>query len=377
MNKNIIVVLTVILLALLTVVVLPKCMRYEGYSGHDFTVVSLKDFTNGISRAVITGNLSSICRLSGVQTLGLVPTTTIKIPEIFDLRNYDLLTPVMNQEMCGGCWAFGVVGMLADRLSFSRWTGSGRPGSRNYTGSDWKDLVLSPQYLISCDADNSAQGCNGSSDLLGAVKACTKGEKDMMYGLPNGVMLYAVHPFDVCQHENSQGVVGNKPGTDGKGLKCGDTAIVNCDKEHMMKHFRSSTPIFTFKNYYSLSSNNFDNDVKALKEEIYKNGPVAIGINVYSNLYDTRGDIAKGVVQTASGSLMGGHCVVVVGWGKDYFIIKNSWGPKWGLGGYWLQSSTDTYTLSFGGPGINAVAGIPNIPADLTQKDILFPVIPE
>lgn len=50
-----------------------------------------------------------------------------------------------NQEQCGSCWAFSASEVLSDRLCIA---------------TDGKtDLVLSPQYMVSCDTRN--YGCDG------------------------------------------------------------------------------------------------------------------------------------------------------------------------------------------------------------------------
>lgn len=50
----------------------------------------------------------------------------------------------------------------------------------------------------------------------------------------------------------------------------------------------------------------------------------------------------SGIYKHTSGSLEGGHAIKVVGWGEQdgtpYWIVANSWGPKWGLDGYfWIE----------------------------------------
>ncbi len=35
--------------------------------------------------------------------------------------------------------------------------------------------------------------------------------------------------------------------------------------------------------------------------------------------------------------ILGGHAVCAVGFDESYFIVKNSWGPKWGKNGYFYM----------------------------------------
>ena len=47
-------------------------------------------------------------------------------------------------------------------------------------------------------------------------------------------------------------------------------------------------------------------------------------------------------VPAASESVVGGHCVLMVGYddSKSAALIRNSWGPDWGQGGYfWMPYS--------------------------------------
>ena len=65
----------------------------------------------------------------------------------------------------------------------------------------------------------------------------------------------------------------------------------------------------------------------ALKQAIVANGPCIGGLPVYnSNITD--------FWNKNRGSFEGGHAVAVVGYNKDGFIIRNSWGRNYGQNGY-------------------------------------------
>lgn len=76
---------------------------------------------------------------------------------------------------------------------------------------------------------------------------------------------------------------------------------------------------------YHLSKYALIKNPDQLKSAILANGPCVAGLTVKD---DQRTDFWRG-----SGNL-GGHAIALVGWNKDGFIIRNSWGDDWGDYGY-------------------------------------------
>lgn len=77
-------------------------------------------------------------------------------------------------------------------------------------------------------------------------------------------------------------------------------------------------------------------DINSVKNEIYNNGPVTAGMQVYDDMYFYKGnDIYE---PSPSASKAERHSVILLGYGnyngRDYFIIQNSWGTRWGDQGY-------------------------------------------
>jgi C1A family cysteine protease len=73
--------------------------------------------------------------------------------------------------------------------------------------------------------------------------------------------------------------------------------------------------------------------MEARKNAIATKGPVVAGMAVYSDFWG----YSNGIYQkTSTSSLEGYHCIAVVGYNdaQQYWIIKNSWGPNWGQGGF-------------------------------------------
>lgn len=70
-----------------------------------------------------------------------------------------------------------------------------------------------------------------------------------------------------------------------------------------------------------------------MKAEIFKRGPIAIGINAEPIL-----NYKGGIYDNAEEDQGVNHIVSCVGWGvengKEYWIIRNSWGEYWGEMGY-------------------------------------------
>lgn len=99
------------------------------------------------------------------------------------------------------------------------------------------------------------------------------------------------------------------------------------------------------------------NDVNAFQEALVNGGPLAIAVAAETWMYYQGGVFDKCGSDAIKGTDID-HGVQCVGWAKDdsgqkYWIVRNSWGPRWGESGYiYLKYSDGTD------------CGVDNTPAD-------------
>jgi len=91
-------------------------------------------------------------------------------------------------------------------------------------------------------------------------------------------------------------------------------------------------------NYYSV--NIAINDVKQALAQGY---PIVIGMQVFDAMEGQQvAETGNVPMPTNPNDSLGGHCVLVVGYDdvNQHLIVRNSWGPSWGMSGY--------FTLPYG-----------------------------
>lgn len=181
------------------------------------------------------------------------------------------VTPVKNQQSCGSCWAFSTTGSVEGALQIA-------------TGTL---LSLSEQQLVSCDHDGD-QGCKG-------------GSMDTAFGW--------IKEHGICSETDY-------PYTSGMGITGSCKAA--CKPEVTLTGFTDIPK----------------GDESSLLAAVGK-GPVSIAIEADKNAFQL---YKSGVLDSDSCGKALDHGVLIVGYGsdsgKDYWKIKNSWGPTWGEDGY-------------------------------------------
>jgi len=217
---------------------------------------------------------------------------TNDIPEHFNSSEKwpGCIHPIRDQGHCGSCWAFAASEVLSDRFCIAS------KGSVN--------KVLSPQYLVSCNSLN--HGCNGGVPYL-----------SWTFLVNDGSVTDSCYPY-----QSSGGV----------SPKCKD--FTKCADGQPLTHYKAKKgSIATLGNPTAIQNN------------ILQYGPVEAGFSVYEDFMSYK----SGIYKHTSGSLLGGHAVKIVGWGKEngtnYWIIANSWNVTWGESGFfriaWGQCGID------------------------------------
>lgn len=82
--------------------------------------------------------------------------------------------------------------------------------------------------------------------------------------------------------------------------------------------------------------------VEDVKLAILTTGPVVLGINWYSGMYEAPGGELK-----IGGQWVGGHAILARGYRDGKFSLLNSWGEDWGIGGTaWISEADLSRLLS-------------------------------
>lgn len=75
-----------------------------------------------------------------------------------------------------------------------------------------------------------------------------------------------------------------------------------------------------------------------IKLHLFRDGPLVIEMYITEDIYGLRyGQVVKHLDQTKRAEGFG-HALTLCGYTKDYFIVENSWGERWGTDGFLLIS---------------------------------------
>ena len=118
-----------------------------------------------------------------------------------------------------------------------------------------------------------------------------------------------------------------------------------------------------------------EKDIDTIKSSLIEYGPLIFCAHFYENFYYYTG----GVYDGGLGHFVGGHVMTIVGYddSEECWIVKNSWGTKWGDDG-WLKLSynADLFADWYGdGTGVMYIDGVyGNLKPDVPKVQIEKPV---
>ncbi|XP_052009562.1 procathepsin L-like [Xyrauchen texanus] len=246
----------------------------QGIKSYRLGMTYFSDMDNEEYRRVFRGCLGSFntSKARGGATF-VQQANGIVLPDSVDWRDKGYVTNVKDQKDCGSCWAFSATGSLEGQTF--RKTG--------------KLLSLSEQQLVDCSGDYGNMGCNGG--LMDQAFQYTEANK--------GLDTEDSYPYDA--HD---GQCRFNPST--VGATCtGYVRVSRQDESELQRAVATIGPI-------SVAI-----DAGHISFQLYESG-------IYDEPYCSSTDLDHGVLAVGYGTDAG----------KDYWLVKNSWGLNWGDKGY-------------------------------------------
>lgn len=199
----------------------------------------------------------------------------ISLPASANWTAKGAVTPVKNQGQCGSCYSFSTTGAVEGACAIK-------------TG---KLVSLSEQQIMDCSWEYGNNGCNGGM-------------------------------FDrAFEYINQTGGIDT------------EKSYPYTGKESHTCKYNAKNSGGTVSAYYYVNQGN----EQALAYVLANKGPVAVAINAGMRDFQF---YSTGVYDNPKCDDSLNHGVLAVGYGvetssgKAYFLVKNSWGPTWGLNGY-------------------------------------------
>jgi len=295
-------------------------------------------------------DFSTVSKLSAEtirqQAAGKPP---VVLPTFFNWADTNAqITRPPNQGKCGSCWAVAVASAISDNYV-----------SRNLVP---KNPQLSPTFLLSCFPESLQ--CGGGNPAL-----------TLQWIAKNGLAATADSPlldYSWCSSNPECSGVSSSTKSRTTAPATYDSLnrlVPGCTAEAPLKFYVSSITMPQLTPDQAKDATRLATATTSVKTFLYTKGPAVAGFSVLQNfiggnftcgglnpdnIYLEKVDYKSGKLAATPFPLLGGHAVVVVGWGVGkvaasllnaggnpqtkidvpYWIARNSWDTKWGIGGY-------------------------------------------
>ncbi|KAG2443648.1 hypothetical protein HXX76_001997 [Chlamydomonas incerta] len=245
--------------------------------------------TSAVNRtAVLAAPLAQGASTSGNSSGALPPATVNWV-------NAGKVTGIKNQYQCGDCWAFAATAVVESMLAIQAGTNA------TISLSEQQVMDCTP-YQLKGNGSVDSDGCDGTYDLYSGLVFPYSRE---------GLITDGAYPY---------------------------TAVQGTCRE----------PVSTFVNLTAAGTLLPYNETAMM--QALQNGPIIVSVAASSRAFQNYGggifnDFAgcSTCYDSTTGTYVPGtcqidHAVALVGYDSTsgYWILRNSWGPDWGIGGYML-----------------------------------------